>query len=127
VGYAKSRFEDLTILQGSGFEIPFKTEIFDLVFTSGVLIHIAPPDLPIVMREIYRCSSQYIWGLEYYAESMVEVRYRGNTGVLWKGDFASIFLRSFPDLTLIKKRFYPYVNDHERGNLDCMYLLKKGA
>ena len=36
---------------------------FDLVFTSGVLIHIAPDDLSIIMGEIYRCTSQIHMGI----------------------------------------------------------------
>ena len=115
----------IPVLQGSGFEIPFKTGSLDLVFTSGVLIHIAPDDLSIIMGEIYRCTSRFIWGFEYYSDSMTEINYRGNTSVLWKADHASMFMRSFPDLTLIKKRFYPYINDNELGNADCMYLLEK--
>jgi pseudaminic acid biosynthesis-associated methylase len=123
--YAKNRACGIPVLQGSGFEIPFKTGSFDLVFTSGVLIHIAPDDLPTIMDEIYRCTSRFIWGFEYYADSMTEINYRGNTSVLWKADHSSMFMRSFPDLTLNKKRFYPYINDNELGNADCMYLLEK--
>jgi pseudaminic acid biosynthesis-associated methylase len=117
--------KDIHVVQASGFEIPFEAGSFDLTFTSGVLIHIAPNDLPFIMGEIHRCSSRYIWGFEYYADSMTEINYRGNASVLWKTDHASMFMKSFPDLTLIKKRFYPYINDNELGNADCMYLLEK--
>jgi pseudaminic acid biosynthesis-associated methylase len=123
--HARDRAIRIPILQGSGFEIPFKTSSFDLVFTSGVLIHIAPDDLSIIMSEIYRCTSRFIWGFEYYADNMTEINYRGNSSVLWKTDHASMFMRIFPDLTLIKKRFYPYINGNEHGNVDCMYLLEK--
>lgn len=123
--YAKDRVHDISVLQGSGFEIPFKTNSFDLVFTSGVLIHVAPNDLPIIMSEMYRCTSRFIWGFEYYSEKMGEIKYRGNTGVLWKADHALIFTKGFQGLGIIKKRFFPYINDAERGNIDCMYLLEK--
>ena len=123
--YARNRVQDISVLQGSGFEIPFKTGSFDLVFSSGVLIHIAPDDLPTIMGEMYRCTSRFIWGFEYYSESMTEIKYRGNNGVLWKTDHASMFTKSFPDLTIIKKILYPYINDNELGNVDCMYLLEK--
>jgi pseudaminic acid biosynthesis-associated methylase len=122
---ARNRVHGIPVLQGSGFEIPFKTGSFDLVFTSGVLIHIAPDDLSTIMGEIYRCTSRFIWGFEYYSDSMTEINYRGNTSVLWKADHASIFMRSFPDLTLIKKKFYQYIDGNEHGNVDCMYLLEK--
>jgi len=117
--------KDIHVVQASGFEVPFEAGNFNLVFTSGVLIHIAPNDLPTIMGEMHRCTSRFIWGFEYYANSMTEINYRGNTSVLWKADYASIFMKSFPDLTLIKKRIYPYINDNELGNADCMYLLEK--
>ena len=123
--HARDRAIGIPVLQGSGFEIPFKTGSFDLVFTSGVLIHIAPDDLPAIMGEMHRCTSRFIWGFEYYADKMTEINYRGNTSVLWKSDHASMFMRSFPDLTLIKKKLYPYMNEKENGNVDCMYMLKK--
>lgn len=123
--HARNRAIGIPVLQGSGFEIPFKAGSFDLVFTSGVLIHIAPDDLSIIMSEIYRCTSRFIWGFEYYADNMTEINYRGNSSVLWKTDHAAMFMRSFPDLTLIKKKLYPYMNEKENGNVDCMYMLKK--
>jgi len=122
---ARDRAHNIPVIQGSGFEIPFKTGSFELVFTSGVLIHIAPDNLPIIMGEMYRCTSRFIWGFEYHAHTLTEINYRGNTGVLWKGDHASMFMTLFPDLMLAKKRFYPYINANERGNIDCMYLLEK--
>ena len=123
--WAQDRNDGISVIQSSGFEIPFKTGSFDLVFTSGVLIHIAPDNLPIIMEEMYRCTSRFIWGFEYYSDSLTEINYRGNTGFLWKGDYASMFMEIFPNLTLTKKRFYPYINDDELGNVDCMYLLEK--
>lgn len=122
---AQNLRENICIVQASGLEIPFGDGSFDLVFTSGVLIHIAPHDLPFIMGEIHRCSSRYIWGFEYYSDSITEINYRGNNGVLWKANYASLFMQRFPDIALLKKRFYPYINDNERGNVDCMYLLEK--
>jgi hypothetical protein len=77
------------------------------------------------MAEIYRCSSRFIWGFEYYSDKVSEIIYRGNAGVLWKADYASIFTNNFPDLNIVKKRLYPYINASENGNTDCMYLLAK--
>src|SRR4051812_5014195 len=39
----------------------------DLVFTSGVLIHIHPDNLHASMREIHRCSARWIVSVEYFA------------------------------------------------------------
>ena len=125
--WARDRAYGIPVIQGSGLEIPFKTGSFELVFTSGVLIHIASDNLPIIMEEMYRCTSRFIWGFEYYSDSLTEINYRGNAGFLWKGDYASMFIQNFPDLTLTKKRYYPYINENELGNVDCMYLLEKSS
>jgi len=49
---------NINIIQGSGFDIPFKDNFFDVVFTHGVLIHIAPDDLLAFTKEIVRCSKK---------------------------------------------------------------------
>ena len=46
VGLFKSRSKNIYIIEGFAFDIPFKDEYFDLVFTSGLLIDIAPSDIP---------------------------------------------------------------------------------
>jgi len=67
---AKSITEKINIIQGSAFDIPFKNDFFDLVFTSGLLHHIHPDEIDTVLNEIYRCSRSYIWGYEYYKEDV---------------------------------------------------------
>jgi pseudaminic acid biosynthesis-associated methylase len=122
---AKSITEGINIIQGSGFDIPFKDGFFDLVMTNGVLIHIAPKDLPTIMGEIYRCSNQYIAGFEYYAEELTNLNYRGNKGFLWKADYSKLYQNQFPDLKELSRDFYPYIKESEKGNTDYFYLLKK--
>ena len=123
---AKQYTQGINIIQGSGFDLPFKDGFFDLVCTNGVLIHIAPADLPRIMDEMVRCSHRYIWGFEYHAPATTAVPYRGNEGFLWKADYAQLFLDQFPgQLRLVKQELYPYILDAERGNLDVMYLLEK--
>jgi len=122
---AKEYTKNINIISASGFDIPFKDKYFDLVCTNGVLIHIAPNDLPLIMNEMYRCSKKYIFGLEYYADSLKTINYRGNENYLWKADYASLFLERFPDLKLVKKEIYPYITEANKGNADSMYLLEK--
>lgn len=122
---AKETTKNINIIQGSGFDIPFKDQYFDIVCTNGVLIHISPNDLPRIMEEIYRCSNKYIWGFEYYSENLTTINYRGNNDYLWKADYTSLFMEQFPNLELIKKEIYPYISDTEKGNKDVMYLLEK--
>src|SRR6266700_1586229 len=61
VEVAKSRVRNVSIRQGSVLALPYENDSFDVVFTSGVLIHIAPEELPRAMEEIYRCAKNYIW------------------------------------------------------------------
>jgi pseudaminic acid biosynthesis-associated methylase len=122
VEVSKSRTKGINILKGSVFDIPFKDAYFDMVFTSGVLIHIHPNDLAAAMSEIHRCTREYIWGFEYYADEMVEVIYRENTNLLWKADYAKLYLELFEDLSLVKEERLKYIDN---GNIDSMFLLKK--
>jgi pseudaminic acid biosynthesis-associated methylase len=113
------------IIKASAFDMPFKDNWFDLVFTSGVLIHIHPKDISNAMGEIYRCTNNYIWCFEYFGdEGYREIIYSGESNLLWKTDFKKLFLNHFPDLGLIKESFYPYINEPKL--VDHMFLLKKG-
>lgn len=120
---AKSITKNINILQGSGFDIPFRDNYFDLVYTSGVLIHINPADLPVIMKEISRCSKSYIWGFEYFSEKVEDVNYRGNTGFLWKADYAQLYLNAINSISVVQKKYYPYTEQPQLK--DCMFLLKK--
>jgi pseudaminic acid biosynthesis-associated methylase len=122
---AKKNTQGINIIQGSAFDLPYKDKWFDLVCTNGVLIHINPADYDRIMSEMYRCSSKYIMGFEYYSENLKAINYRGNDGYLWKADFAQEFCQRFPDLKLIYRQFYPYKSASESGNIDCIYLLEK--
>ena len=108
---AKERTEGIDIIQGSAFDVQFKDAYFDLVFTSGVLIHISPHDINDVLDEIYRCSKKYIWGSEYFSAEYTKVNYRGHNELLWKTNFAELYLDRFSDLQLVKERTYPYLED----------------
>jgi pseudaminic acid biosynthesis-associated methylase len=112
----------INIIQGSGFDIPFKDDYFDLVCTNGVLIHIHPDDHLKIMSEMVRCSNSYIMGFEYYSPEIVAVNYRGNSGYLWKADYAKVFTTNFQNLNLVKADYYKYLNDE---NVDYAYLLQK--
>ncbi|MDP7367411.1 MAG: methyltransferase domain-containing protein [Candidatus Pacebacteria bacterium] len=120
---AKKRTKDINILYGSAFDLPFKDSYFDIVFTAGVLIHISPRDVKKAMREIYRTSNKYIWGLEYFDEKYRTIEYRNNKNHLWKGNFAKMYMDLFPDLKLIKEERYEYKDGS--GNIDSMFLLAK--
>ena len=122
VEVSKQNTKNINLIQGSALDIPFKDSYFDLVFTSGVLIHINPDDLNIVMGEIYRCTSENIWGFEYYADKYTEIPYRGRGNLLWKAPFAKLYLDEFRDLELVKEKRIKYLDN---DNVDSMFLIKK--
>lgn len=80
-------------------------EIYDLTFTKGVLIHIAPEYLPQVYQTLYKASRRYIVIVEYYNPTPVQVNYRGHQERLFKRDFAGELLDLYPDLRLLDYGF----------------------
>jgi pseudaminic acid biosynthesis-associated methylase len=119
---ARSRARDISLAQGSALAIPHENAFFDVVFTSGVLIHIAPEDLPRAMDEIHRCARTFIWGMEYYAPSVTEVNYRSHGRLLWKMDYVQRYLQRFDDLEVVREQHIPYI---EGSNVDTVFLLRK--
>jgi spore coat polysaccharide biosynthesis protein SpsF len=93
--------EGTRVVEGSVFQLPFEDGYFDLVFTAGVLIHLATEDLPAALKELYRCSRRYLLAVEYFAEQETMITYRGWDNLLWKRDFLGHYRRQFPDLTLV--------------------------
>lgn len=77
------------------FNIPLEDNSIDLVFTSGVLIHINPKDLDRALDEIFRISSKYIFCAEYFSHEPEEKTYRGQDGLLFKRDFGAYYLDRF--------------------------------
>jgi pseudaminic acid biosynthesis-associated methylase len=118
---ARQRLPGASLRQGSALALPCADVTFDVVFTSGVLIHIAPEDLPQAMDEIYRASREFIWGLEYYSPEIAEVPYRSHRALLWKMNFARQYLDRFPDLELVREQRLPYLDS---ANVDTAFLLK---
>lgn len=93
----------INALWGPARELPFRDQWFDLVFTTGVLIHQPDSTLPLVMAEIVRCSKRYVLCGEYYAHQTTEVPYRQQTGALFKRDYGRLYQELFPELVLRKQ------------------------
>ncbi|HWY57439.1 MAG TPA: pseudaminic acid biosynthesis-associated methylase [Terriglobales bacterium] len=121
---ARSRMNHVKLTVASAFALPFEDKYFDLVFTSGVLIHVSPNDLPLALDEIHRCAKNYVWGCEYYASNVTEINYRGHSELLWKMDYAKEYLARFDDLELVSEQRLSYI---ENQNVDSMFLLRKVA
>jgi spore coat polysaccharide biosynthesis protein SpsF len=92
------------IWHGSLFDFP-RERTFDLTLSKGVLIHLAPELLPAAYAQLYALSRRYILIAEYYNPSPVEVSYRGNSGKLFKRDFAGEMLDRHDDLQLVDYGF----------------------
>lgn len=122
VEMAKVSTKNINIVLASVFDIPFKNSYFDLVFTSGVLIHISPKDLPKALKEIHRISRKYIWGYEFYSPQHENTVYRGLPDRQWRAPFAQIYMDLFPDLKLVKEKRYKYLKNE---NVNTSFLLKK--
>ena len=112
----------LHLAQASAFDLPFPDASFDLVFTSGVLIHLSPSLIGRALDEVHRCARAYIWGYEYYADEYTNIDYRGHENLMWKADFAGLYCERFPSLRRAKERHYKYLQD---DNVDTMFLLEK--
>lgn len=100
-------------------------ETFDLAFTKGVLIHIAPETLPLVYEKLYQATRKYILVAEYYNPKPVSIPYRGYQDRLFKRDFAGEILDSYPDLTLIDYGFVYHRDLHFPLDDINWFLLEK--
>lgn len=88
--------KNINTIENQAFYIEASNYDFDMVFTSGVLIHIHPDYLLKAMQEMYRVSKNYILCMEYFAPKCEAIEYRGEKDLLWKNDFGSIWLDNFP-------------------------------
>jgi pseudaminic acid biosynthesis-associated methylase len=95
----------LDVLDGEAEAIPLADGEADLVFTSGVLIHIPPERLPRAMAEIHRVSARWIVAIEYFNPSPIEIVYRNQVNALWKADYGSMYLDMFPDMRCVAYGF----------------------
>jgi pseudaminic acid biosynthesis-associated methylase len=111
---ARSSSNKFSVLHGNAFELPFVDSYADLVFTTGVLIHISLEDLPRAMSEIYRVSRRYILCGEYFAETETVIEYRGHTNLLWKRNFKQHYLDQFADLKVIKEGYWSLEDGFDR-------------
>lgn len=100
---ARQRRPAYNVLHGTAFDLPFRDGLFDLVFTSGVLIHIAPDALGRALDEIARVSRRWIVAIEYDHPSEQEVAYRGHAGALWKRDHGAAWQTRHPALRLVRR------------------------
>ena len=86
---------------GIASAIDFPDGVADLVFTSGVLIHIHPDELLASMKELHRCAKRWIVSIEYFSDKPEMIPYRGHDDRLFKRDFGGLWLDHFTDLRAV--------------------------
>lgn len=121
---ACSKMGRVNVINSSIFEYR-SDEMFDLTFTSVVLIHINPDMLSTVYDILYRHSKKYILVTEYYNPTPMEVNYRGNTGKLFKRDFAGELMDRYPTLKLVDYGFQYHRDNHFSLDDITWFLLEK--
>ena len=94
------------VLDGTAQRIDLAADSIDLVFTSGVLIHIVPEDLEMACREMHRVARRYLLTIEYFAAEPETKAYRGQNGLLFKRDFGEHWLDLFPTLVSVDYGFF---------------------
>lgn len=87
---ARTEGLDAVVIPVSGIAIHFPA-VFDIVCTSGVLIHVAPARLQEAMQNIVDASKRWVLAVEYESDKEEEVVYRGNTDRLWKRPFGKLY------------------------------------
>jgi hypothetical protein len=102
--------------------LPYADGRFDLVFTSGLLIHMPPHEIALACAEIARVSSMWVAGYEYHAYLPTPIRWRGREGLLWKANYPDFYKRS-AGLSLARSWLLAHIDGS--GNADCGFLLKK--
>lgn len=73
----------------------FPENSYDLVFTTGVLIHIAPENLLQNMQKIYNLSKRYILFCEMFSRVPRTVQYKNENDLLFTQDYGRFFLENF--------------------------------
>ena len=112
------RWPDIQSVYASGFDLPFKDDYFDLVFTSGVLIHQKPSEVESMMQEIIRVSAKYVIAIEYFEEVFRDVNYRAGKGTAFCGPYGDIYEKRYGLKQIASGHL-----DKEDGWDDCTYWI----
>lgn len=99
------KMENVEVFHESILDFAAADRKWDMTFTKGVLIHLAPEYLEKAYTTLYQCSARYILIAEYYNPSAVEISYRGHEGKLFKRDFAGELMNKYADLRLVDYGF----------------------
>jgi hypothetical protein len=103
--------------------LPFRDGAFDLVFTSGTLMHVPPSIREQAVLEMLRVSKRWVFGTEYWFPQPTMMRFKDDLlPPIWVEDFAALFLRY--DAKLYKVRFQ-LMQPRDPGAWFAVYLMRK--
>jgi len=105
IARADPHLAGVRIDESDGFSLPYADASVDLVFTSGVLIHVAPDDLGRMVDEILRVARHYVLCIEYFSHEPTTVSYQGRSDYLFKRDFGRFYLERHPGLRVVDYGF----------------------
>lgn len=112
------KFENVKVINASILESELTANHYDLTFSMGVLIHIAPQHLLKNLEKIVTCSKKYIVIGEYFNRTPVSLSYQGKDDKLFKRDFGKFILENFGDkLTLVDYGFL-WGHIYDEGGFD---------
>jgi pseudaminic acid biosynthesis-associated methylase len=95
INLVRQLWPEVQSVVASGFDLPFRDDYFDLVFTAGVLIHQKPTEIDAMMQEIIRVSGKYVMAIEYYEEIFREIDYRGGKETAFAGPYGDIYEKRY--------------------------------
>lgn len=120
---ARQRTNNIDIIEGSAYRLPFDDNEFDLIFTCHVLIHIPPENFESAFNEMVRCSRKFIYCDEYFAEEVTEIiNYHGHNNIVWKRNFVKTISTDYPGLELLKEEKLKYTHNN---NIETVFLYQK--
>lgn len=95
------------VVQGDAYKLPFGDESFDLVFTSGVLMHVPTERINDAVKEIVRVAKRYIVAIEQRSEVEQEIQppFRGVPRMWFARDYTKLY-GQFDELSFIYRESY---------------------
>jgi len=85
-------------------DFPESYERWDIVFTSGVLIHVHPTRRKKFMEKIVDVADKYVVCIEYFSPEPRTFPYHGKSDALWVDDFGKMYTDM--GLKLVDCKFY---------------------
>ena len=123
---AKIANQNFTCFNNSIYEFKIKDK-FDIVISSGVMIHQDPKKLEDFYKIMYSLSKKYLYIDEYFNPFPITINYRGHKNQLYKRDFAKEIWELYPKMKLIDYGFHWAEDPDKKDSCDNSnwFLFKK--